>query len=260
MIEFPGWETAFHSGMSANNDLAGAITAGAPVGVVAGKIPMSKLFMGLPRYMDQGGKVFVDSGAFTAFSKGLPVDWAKVFRTYDTLIGATDAPGNLSIVAPDVVGDQSATLDIWGLFKPEIQRWIEAGARVIVPLQCGDLSAGQVLAKAVELLGTNQFCAGIPSNLAAMQAGDCATITHHDFHILGRVEMTKELGEKVHALLSNNPAARYTSDATWLRSRIALISKGDGPSENHLEPKRTRAIRQLLLEQGYPQLSHGASA
>lgn len=146
------------------------------------------------------------------------MSWEKVFFAYECVLGRTDYPGALSIVAPDVIGDQSATLDLWAVHAERVRTWITAGARVIIPLQCGELSAGEMLAHAKRIFQTDQFCAGIPSNLAAMSAEDCATLHHHDFHLLGRVVINAELGDKLRALLANNPGAIYTADANWLRS------------------------------------------
>lgn len=252
---FDGWDIAFHSGMSAEQDLTAALTAGMPVGVVATKLSLGKRILGIPRALDEGSKVFVDSGAFTAFNKGDLVDWGRVFGVYDCLIERTDRPGNLSIVAPDVIGNQVETLACWERHKAKIVSWIEAGARVILPLQCGDLSAGDLLARGIEILGTNRFCAGIPSNLAAMSADDCATLQHHDFHILGRVEVNPQLAEKMQRLTANNPAARFTADATWLRSRLAKIAKTKGIRAHMLESSRTASIRELLIQEGYQQRS-----
>ncbi|SED35384.1 hypothetical protein SAMN05216178_6908 [Pseudomonas saponiphila] len=252
---FEGWDIAFHSGMSAEQDLSAALTAGLPVGVVATRIPLGKRLFGLPRALDQGCKVFVDSGAFTAFTKGDSVDWGRVFSVYEGLIDRTERPENLTIVAPDVIGNQEATLACWDRHKGVITAWIECGARVVLPLQCGELSAGELLNRGIAILGTNRFCAGIPSNLAAMSAEDCATLSHHDFHILGRVEINPQLAEKMHHLTSNNPTAHFSSDATWLRSRLAKIARTRGVKAHMLESTRTASIRELLMQEGYQQRS-----
>ncbi|AUZ62061.1 hypothetical protein PRJ_5503 (plasmid) [Pseudomonas sp. XWY-1] len=129
---------------------------------------------------------------------------------------------------------------------------------MIIPLQCGELSAGEMLANAKRIFQTDQFCAGIPSNLAAMSAEDCATLHHHDFHLLGRVVINEELGDKLRAMLANNPDAIYTADANWLRSRIKEISLAakemrQAPADNPFETSRTRAVRAILRQDPYHQ-------
>lgn len=204
------------------------------------------------------GAVFIDSGAFSAFQKREQVNWTKVFFAYETVLNNTDRPGGLSIVAPDVIGDQMATLALWEEHAKRVCTWIAAGARVIVPLQRGELSAGSMLAHAKRIFQTDRFCAGIPSNLEAMSAEDCSTLHHHDFHVLGRVIMTPELAVKLNALLANNPDATYTADANWLRSRTRQISSATNqlrrePSPFPFESARTRAVRSILRDDAYHQ-------
>lgn len=253
------WHIAFHSGMSSKSDLRAAVEELAPVGVVATLLNLSQQILVLPRYLDGGGAVFIDSGAFTAFQKGVEVDWAKVFSVYDTVLGHTERPEGVSIVAPDVIGDQAASLALWAEHAAKVRIWAQAGARVIVPLQRGGLSAGQMLERAVRIFGTDRICAGIPSNLEAMSPEDCSTLRHHDFHILGRVRLTSELRLKLCALLQNNPAAQYTADANWLRSRIRQISGAaaafrEAGRQWPLDSTRTRAVREVLRCEAYSQL------
>jgi hypothetical protein len=81
---------------------------------------------------------------------------------------------------------------------------------------------------------------------------------HHDFHLLGRVVINAELGDKLRALLANNPDAIYTADANWLRSRIKEISLAakemrQAPADNPFETSRTRAVRAILRLDPYHQ-------
>ncbi len=248
------WKYAFHSGMSSSADLRAATDLGLPVGVVATLLTTRQIFLTLPKHLNTGGKLFVDSGAFSAFQKRTNMDWEKVFQTYETLINQTAQPGNLSIVAPDVIGDQASTLELWAEHAQRVKSWVEAGARVIVPLQVGRLSAGDLLEEAFKLFGTRKLSAGVPSNLAAMSANDAATIRHVDFHILGRVVLTLELAEKVLAILKSNPDAELTADANWLRartSRISSLARALPRSTLPFDCRRSRAIKELLAADGY---------
>ncbi|XLY90514.1 hypothetical protein ACK8QS_22855 (plasmid) [Ectopseudomonas mendocina] len=252
------WDVAFHSGMSAQGDLIAAVAEGVAVGVVALNLNLIAKLRVIPQYLDNGGAVFIDSGAFSAFVKGELVDWQQVFSAYETIIDRTDRADGLSIVAPDVVGDQAATIALWEQHAPRIQSWMASGARVIIPLQCGERSAGELLALAKAIFQTDRFCAGVPSNLAAMTAEGCLTLQHHDFHILGRVVLTAELEEKMAALYAGNPCANYTADANWMRSRIRRISEASRalgskihPAGIVLESKRTRGVRAVLRAEAY---------
>lgn len=251
------WNTAYHSGMSASSDLRAAIECGVAVGVVASLLTISQLIRALPRHLDQGGFVFIDSGAFAAFQKREEVNWKKVIFAYEAVLDATNQPGHLNIVAPDVIGDQELTIELWYRFAARVRHWIDAGARVIVPLQKGARTAGQMLAIATEIFGTNQFAAGIPSNLEAMTAVDCLTLRHSDFHVLGRVALTDELREKVSALLKANPNAHLTSDANWLRSRVSRLASVPTfrcDYERVFLTRRTQAVMHLLKSESYDHL------
>jgi len=252
------WDLAFHSGMSAKSDLRAAVEEGVPVGVVATLLDVSKTILVLPRHLDTGAAVFIDSGAFAAFQKGCTVDWAKVFRVYESVLGMTDRPRGLSIVAPDVIGDQLATLALWRVHADRVRAWITGGARVIVPLQRGAFTAGMMLNHAKDIFRTDRFCAGIPSNLEAMSVSDCSTLHHHDFHVLGRVILTNELTAKLEALVENNPDAIYTADANWMRSRIRQISSAAKALKHHpdhspglRDSSRTRAVQAVLQCDSY---------
>lgn len=132
---------AFASGMSSLSDLQGAIKARVPVGVVATALTTAQTILTLPRYLNSGGHVFVDSGAFTAERTGEPPNWDKVLSCYENLAALTVRPGALHVVAPDKVGDQDETLRLLAQHQPRIGALINAGVRVIVPLQVGKKSS-----------------------------------------------------------------------------------------------------------------------
>lgn len=216
---------AFRSGMTSKTDLEAAIVARAPVGVVAGALTTVQKQMTLPRALRGGVPVFIDSGAFTAFTKGTPVDFDRVIGVYQTVAAHVDADqaADLYVVSPDAVGDQIETLRLIDLHRDSLLDLIDAGVNVIVPLQRGAIPAREMLARAKCILGTDQFVAGIPSNAEALSISECATLDHDAFHILGRVQIDAEQAARIEALHNCNPCADITADANWMRSRIAEI-------------------------------------
>ena len=250
------WTTAYHSGMTSFSDFRAIAQLGMPVGEVATLLTLAQLHLAIPRHLDQGGMAFVDSGAFTAFQKKQEMDWGKVIRAYETITTSTIQPANLSVVAPDVIGDQVETRRLWVLYADSIRKWVGMGVRVIIPLQVGEMSGGELFEEACAILGTRKLACGIPSNAAAMNHADCGTIRNSDFHILGRVRMTDELRLKVSAILASNPGANLTSDANWLRARTAKICRirAHLPAfSGDFESRRMRAVQALLATEGYPQ-------
>jgi len=215
----------FRSGMSRLNDFHGAADACVPLGVVVGELSTNLLLMGIPRYLDKGGSVFVDSGAFSAFISGESMDWTSILQRYEMLADCTMAPENLYLVAPDRVGDQQATLQLLREWKTQLTSLLQKGIKLIVPIQCGAMPAQDMLEKVSAILGTADFVAGIPSNRAAMSNEECATLRHHTFHILGQVSNLTKDSSRVDALLNLNPDATVNADANWLRSRLFKVSE-----------------------------------
>lgn len=83
--------------MSSKSDLRGAVEANIPVGVVAGKLSLVAQILTLPNYLDRGDIVFCDSGAFTSFQTGADIEWADIFRCYETLVGLRDSKRDLEL-------------------------------------------------------------------------------------------------------------------------------------------------------------------
>ncbi len=114
------FSAVFASGASCYWDARGTIEAGKSVGVVAGDMPPSTIQL-VRTYASSGGKVFVDSGAFSAFKKGETVDFEAVFSVYDQLLNGLplSALQSMHLVMPDVVGDQAATTALLGRYRKE---------------------------------------------------------------------------------------------------------------------------------------------
>lgn len=249
-------DAVFRSGMSSKSDLRGAIEAGVPVGVVAGKLSSAAMFLTIPRYLDRGGKCFCDSGAFSSFLSGKLMDWEDVLQRYDSLALMTETPGNLYVVAPDKVGDQDETLRLLAAWSNRVRSLIEQGCKVIVPIQNGGLSGQALIDRVAGILQTSKFIVGIPSNRAAMSIEECKKLRHSGFHILGRVQADVEQRARIHSLRRGNPAATVTADANWLRSQLATIcdlteaeraNRRQGKTGLTLDHPRTAAVTKALL-------------
>ena len=130
----------FASGLSRPDNLREFLKAGEDVGAVAGELSkrMETVFAS---YVEIGGRVFVDSGAFSAFRSGKPItDWRKVIDTYWRIarqIASKERRADLWIVAPDIIADQDATLQLQGEYRGELQALADYGVTVLLPLQTG---------------------------------------------------------------------------------------------------------------------------
>lgn len=223
----PAIRVAFRSGMSRTKDFWGAAAAGVPIGVVASELSLAARITGLPRFLQRGGFLFIDSGAFSEIKTGVAPDFDRVLSVYEDLVEdaafAGYTPDRLYVVSPDKVGDQLATLERIARYQARIKALIVAGCRVIVPIQRGVMPTKEMLARVVGLLGTDRFVAGIPSNREAMSADECRTLKHDSFHILGRVQADADQVARLLALAENNPECAITADANWLRSRMTRV-------------------------------------
>jgi hypothetical protein len=231
----PGRYSAnYWSGASAIYDAIGLTAIGKDVGVVANLVRPRVAYV-LRQYLRNGGKVFCDNGAYTAFQQweegkaASPVaDFERVFRVYDDLLAAAPAEMrfNLALVAPDVLCDHSMSLDLLRKYRDKVRGYIDAGANVIVPLQRGPVTAGRSADMVKEILGTGRITLGIPTSAAAaMDLPDVATIRNHDrFHVLGRSAMTMSLFATTYAFLEVNPGSYVSCDANQLRSSTSLLS------------------------------------
>lgn len=91
----------FGSGASAFWDFLGYALVGMPVGVTATELT-AKVRAKIVSYVDRGGRVFVDSGAFGAFRAGKEMDFeGLVFPVYDDLCRRTQRRQGLLLVMPD---------------------------------------------------------------------------------------------------------------------------------------------------------------
>jgi hypothetical protein len=89
-------------------------------------------------HVRKGGAIFVDSGAFNAFrptAKNGSMDWPKIFRFYHDLLDLSPHPERILLVAPDSVGEQGVTLQLWSQWQDEIRALIARGADVVLPIQ-----------------------------------------------------------------------------------------------------------------------------
>jgi hypothetical protein len=154
----------FGSGASAKWDFLGYAFVDAPVGVAATELRPGVIDH-LVAYLDRGGRVFVDSGAFGAFRAGRQLDFeSEVFTVYDDLLRRTFKPHGLMIVMPDVVGDQQRTLWLQRQHLAHIRRWLDSGAECVFPIQDPTLDPVLSYRDVRALISGRAFTVGVPSN------------------------------------------------------------------------------------------------
>jgi hypothetical protein len=219
----------FRSGIKhAAADFDGLANANVPIGVTAHGMT-SKIEARVTDYLRQGGQVFVDSGAF-----GNPkVDFDAVMDKYARIADATQTFGerdNLYVVAPDVVGDQAASVELRNRYHKELDALIEDGVHVIVPLQKGGTPLALELRSLVDQFGEN-VVAGIPFNKAAFTKAELVSALGElqgkgipDIHLLGIGENAKAYADVMAAIRAVVPkSVELSSDS----NRVAALM-GEG--------------------------------
>ena len=212
------------SGMSSITDFVGVSDAGLPVGVqvqdISGVVDIQ-----IANYTSRGGLVFVDSGAFGAFIKGIPMTYAdfdKVLDHYELLAGTTSRPENLAVVAPDAIGDMKATAIFQRAYLKRLASLCATGVELLVPFQRGweiDAYVGHYRMLEQKI---GPFSLAFACNAAAWSPRDVARLVSvlrpSRVHLLG--VGTKNLDSYSDAVLWNSPSTVLSSDAN--RTRIFL--------------------------------------
>lgn len=215
--------TDFASGLSAPGNLKAFARAGFPAGFVA-TLMSARTRSLVAGYVELGGEVFIDSGAF---SMKVP-DFAPVMECYLELastIQDDEARGRLSIVAPDVVGDQVATLELLAKWAPVLQVLEDSGVRILIPLQKGELKNGDLFEAIDEAVNSMNWTPAFPCKKAATSPEEILEFVERtwveDLHCLGLGgDKLTELARQVREIC---PQTRVTGDSNKLRAMV-----GDG--------------------------------
>lgn len=250
----------FRSGCSRVTELQGYADAGSPVGIVIGEA--SARVLGLARdYVNRGGLLFVDSGAFSAFRKGRRLDFAEVLEAYLELARSIDPERRrgLSVVAPDVIGDAEASRLELARHRDQVAALIDLGVRVIVPLQ---LAAGDIVADRLDdlddLLGLSyylgDYAVGLPLNAAAMTddvLAEVAWCAPGDVHLLGMGPRNRRYARVLEALRAEAPDALVTCDSNKLAAQIGSDRILGRRIRQRVETERAELADRLANLQAY---------
>jgi hypothetical protein len=192
----------------------------------------------LARYVQNGGLAFVDSGAFSAYNAKVPMteeDFEHCLDKYERLLAlsldspaihnnpdmARDIARRWHMVAPDVIGDQEASVKMLARFAPRVRALIDKGVTVFVPFQRGRERLAACYHKAVKALRTDNFTSSIPSRMAPVPLDEvlefAKDVQPQAMHLLGLgTEVETEPRRK--AIQALSPHTLLTSDSARVRS------------------------------------------
>jgi hypothetical protein len=224
----------FASGSNRPGDVRGLDDAGQALGVAVPELS--------PRAMTELASVrvpvFVDSGAFSEVEFGptgpnvvRPLGaehWSRVFGVYRALAGLE---AGAWLVAPDMVGNQVVTLERLERYASELRQLHRAGARIIVPIQKGELSMAAFADRAAELLALPFVC-GVPMKKDATSIGELRAFLAEwrpaAVHLLGLGPESPRYGAAAAAV--ERAGALLTCDSVRLKALVGRRNgRGGGP-------------------------------
>lgn len=229
--------TYFASGASAVNDIRGFARILHPLGVAVPALSERSiaellLLAGLPL------RVFVDNGAFSEMAVGpaglevvAPISeeaWCARVATMHRIAAALGAQA--IIVAPDRVGDQAETLVRLGRHADALRAFRAIGARVLVPIQRGAMTATAFDAAVAGVLGFSDFIRGITGNKDAMPTAELEeyvkAVRPSAAHFLGVGPKNPRYEALVDVFRRMVPSAELSCDSGLL---AANVGRSNGP-------------------------------
>lgn len=234
----------FASGVNHRGEVRGLI--GRHFGIAANQI-RSGLLEEIEALAGGMTEVFIDSGAFAevAFCKRAkrlvvkkPItdaQWEARFEIYLRLARALGR--HVRVVAPDLVGDQKATLARLERWALHVAACAALGAQIIVPVQKGALPMSEMFRRSCEILGLRETpIAGIPMKKDATSLADLAELVDSlpwfgaRIHLLGLGPESKRYAAVIRCIKSRRPNAVITSDSVTIRRLVGRKNgRGGGP-------------------------------
>ncbi|HEU0078168.1 MAG TPA: hypothetical protein VFQ76_10995, partial [Longimicrobiaceae bacterium] len=240
----------FASGANEPGEIRGFLSVGIPVGVSASHLDTSSLDEVLrlagtriPLFLDNGAVSEVSAdptkqaaaghvprpGALLVVKEILPGEWDVRLDFYDVLARALGS--QLHAVAPDRVGSQSVTLARLGVHAPRLREVHAAGARVLLPLQRGELSRAAFYREGARLLGFApvpafpmhpQKGATLPADVVAF----VREVRPPRLHLLGLGLKNRRTASLLRALADVAPELEVSMDSNLLTATVGRAPDG----------------------------------
>lgn len=266
----------FASGCNHAGEIRGFAISGRHVGITATTVN-PKLVAELMNYAGGLLEVFVDTGAFSevVFDPAVgrlvvkkPItdaSWEIRLELAERIAAAFGT--RALIVAPDLVGDQDATLARLARWALRVSAIAARRARIIVPVQKGRLPMSEMYRRACEILGLAEApIAGIPMKKDATSLADLAELVDSmpwygcRFHLLGLGPESPRFAAAIRCIKSRRPNAVITSDSVTVRRLAGRTNgKGGGPRAltKYQDEARARGMSDAFEVKAYGITKHG---
>lgn len=246
--------THFASGASAAGDMRGFARLLYPFGIATSDLGASA-FAELATMAHLPIQIFVDSGAFSEVEMGLggwkvveeigEGEWVRRLRLAYSI--AAMFGSRALVVAPDQVGNQHETLARLARYRDVVRAMYAIGARIVVPIQVGTMSAVEFDVAAREALGFADFVRGIPGNKAAMATNEVRGLVRaarpRAVHLLGVGIHNQRLGELVEACRADAPEREVSCDSNLIAAHVGRTNGRGG------QPRAMTAAERLQLDE-----------
>jgi hypothetical protein len=214
----------FRSGISTVNDLEGYRQAGSNIGVSLPNVRGNKNLEGsLVDHVKSDGHLFIDSGAFSEPLEDA-AELLDEYRLFLSNFSTSDQRSRVTVVAPDIVGDQEGTLEMQRQHRSEISMLENThGASVLIPIQRGDKSFSEVYQELQEVFpNIGQMGIAIPANKAAATVEEVQDLMSVQYpprhvHLLGISEKSRGPRYQQYVDAITAAGARVTTDASSVR-------------------------------------------
>lgn len=248
----------FASGSNRAADIRGFAAVGQPIGVAAPEVsPAAEAE--LVALAGTGLPVFVDSGAFSEVeftAQGVKAvkpmtdsDWRRVLGLYRRLAVALGS--QLSVVAPDRVGDQGETLARLRRYSLEMRALRALGVSVLVPIQKGSKTQAAFYRDVVEALGFDDFVHAIPSKKKATTIDELraylAEVRPKRVHFLGLGIRNANARAALEACAELVPGAELSFDSNLI---AASVGRKNGPGGSRRALTRARDEASNIIRSG----------
>lgn len=261
--ELPALPSHYYaSGTNTPNTIRGMADSGWDVGVAAPRVS-AEGEAALVALAGSDVDVFCDSGAFSEVKFGpegpkvvAPIthaDWERIFGLYGRLAAALGP--QLSVVAPDMVGNQVVTLERLERYRDRLFELRELGCRVLVPMQKGELTQAEFAGWVDELLGEGWWVPALPCAKAATTAAEVAAFVAarkpHHVHLLGIGVWSPGADSYLAPWAAHD--GTVSMDSAWIPAKV-----GKGPSR--IYTKAQAAARVVLSAAGWAKKAVTAGA
>jgi hypothetical protein len=226
---------AYTSGTNRTCDIHGVRKAGLPIGVDVSKLSES----GIRAILESKVPILLDSGAFGEVTIQCgeamvtrPISDQEWTRRLDIYLRITRGlcrprqrchPPAVTVIAPDQVGSQEATLERLKRFRADIKRLRSAGAEVVVPMQAGDLRIADFYHKVTATLGFRPVPA-MPMKKAPQAVEQICQFLQdvhvRRLHFLGIGPSNGKLQSLLAAIRDLAPCVRISMDSNRIRAAV----------------------------------------